>query len=102
MQALKAHLADDTSDTWHRLHQEVKGVYAKGLTLLKNAIKKGLMYSLPHRLTYYASNFAPTTPVNREVSIGFYDAPLSYADAVFISGVFDFTVYLLTGIVLPR
>jgi hypothetical protein len=85
MQALEAHLVDDTSDEWHRLHQEVKEVYSKGLTQLKNAVRKGIAYTLSHRLTYYASNFASTTPVGREVTVGFYDTPLSSDNTVFIS-----------------
>lgn len=94
-QALEAHLADDTSDTWHHLHQEVKEVYSKGLTQLKSAIRKGIAYTLSHRLTYYASNFASTMLANQEVTVGPYDAPLPHANAnvVLLSLVSVFTTF---------
>lgn len=85
IRALEAHLSDETSDSWHRLHQEVKGVYSREFPQLKDAIREGTPYTLAHRLTYYSSNFASTTPVNQEVTIGFYDTPGSDDNGVNLS-----------------
>jgi len=81
---LKAHLADATSTLWHNLHKELKAKYAEDYPQLKAKIRSGSSYALPHRLSYYASNFAPMAPLNRTVSLGFYDTPGIEADAVFL------------------
>jgi len=74
-QALKAHLTDTTSTRWHNLHQEMKDMYTKNYPQLRAAVRDGSNYALSHRLAYYASNFASTTPLNQAVTLGFYDAP---------------------------
>ncbi|KAF9647382.1 hypothetical protein BDM02DRAFT_3129802 [Thelephora ganbajun] len=74
-QALKADLADATSTLWHNLHKEMKDTYATKYPQLRVAIRNGSCYPLGHRLAYYASNYAPTTPLNQAVSLGFYDTP---------------------------
>ena len=74
-QALDAHLSDDTSTQWHDLHQEMKDAYAKDYPQLRLAIRGGSQYALPHRLTYYASNFSSVTPLSEAVVPGFYDSP---------------------------
>ena len=40
---------------------------------LRAAIRAGSSYPLIHRLAYYASEFAPTAPLNQAVTLGFYD-----------------------------
>lgn len=50
-------------------------MYAKNYPRLRVAIRDGLHYPLAHRLAYYASNFAPTAPLNQAVTLGFYDTP---------------------------
>ena len=42
---------------------------------MRVAVKSGLHYPLVHLLVYYASNFAPVTPLNQAVALGFYDTP---------------------------
>jgi hypothetical protein len=84
VEALKARLADTTCARWHQLHQEMKDVYARGYAQLRDAVRDGAMYTLSHRLTYYASTFASTTPVSREVIVGFYDTPAAEIIAVFV------------------
>ena len=53
----------------------MKDLYTKDFPRLKVAIRDGSNYALSHRLTYYASNFAPATPLNQAVTLGFYDTP---------------------------
>lgn len=74
-QALKADLADPTSTLWHNLHKEMRDTYAKNYPQLRVAVRAGSNYPLVHRLVYYASNFAPTAPLNQAVTVGFYDTP---------------------------
>lgn len=74
-QALKAHLADTSSTLWHQLHKDMKAEYTKDYPQLKAKIGSGSGYTLTHRLSYYASRFAPTAPLNQAVSLGFYDTP---------------------------
>jgi hypothetical protein len=74
-QAIQAYVADATSARWHALHREVKSAYAHSFPQLRAAIRDGSEYKLSHRLVYYASNFASTTPLNQAVTLGFYDAP---------------------------
>lgn len=81
-QALRAHLADTTSTLWHQLHKDMKAEYTKDYPQLKARIRGGLGYALVHRLSYYASRFAPMTPLNQAVSLGFYDAPGTEASLV--------------------
>lgn len=66
---------DTTSTLWHNLHKEMKDAYATNYPKLKVAIRNGSFYPLVHRLAYYAANFAPITPFNTTVALGFYDAP---------------------------
>lgn len=81
-QALKAHLTDATSTRWHNLHKEMKAKYAEDYPQLKVRIRSGSGYDLAHRLSYYASNFAPIVPLNKAVSLGFYDTPNIETDVV--------------------
>lgn len=97
--ALKAHLVDTTSAGWHQLHQDVKATYSREFTQLKEAVRDGAMYTLSHRLTYYSSTFASTTPVNREVTVGFYDTPAAEITTVFVFPVFGSEVRLLNNII---
>jgi len=90
VEALKAHLTDTDSIRWHNCHQEVKDIYSRGFAQLKEAVRDGAIYALSHRLTYYASTFASTTPVSREVAIGFYDTPATEINAVFVLSVSGF------------
>ena len=83
-QALKAHLADATSTLWHQLHKDMKAEYTKDYPQLKARIRGGFSYALFHRLSYYASRFAPTAPLNQAVSLGFYDMPDAETNVVFI------------------
>lgn len=50
-------------------------MYTEDYSQLRIAIRDGLNYALPHRLTYYASNFASVTPLSEAVALGFYDPP---------------------------
>ena len=99
VEALKAHLTDTISDKWHNLHQEMKDVYSRGFSQLREAVRGGVTYTQSHRLTYYASNFASTTPANREVVPGFYDTPAAEINAVFVSSAACFDVFLLNDII---
>ena len=63
----------------------MKDVYHNGFTQLKDAVRDGTIYTLAHRLTYYASTFASTTPVSQEVIVGFYDTPGAEVNTVFVS-----------------
>ena len=87
-QALKAHLADNTSAEWHNLHKEMKDSYATEYPRLRMAIRNASSYALVHRLAYYASNFASTIPLNQAVTLGFYDTPDTRIDTVFIPSFF--------------
>ena len=71
--ALTVNYVDRSSNTWHGVHQTFKDTYAKEYTQLKVAVKHGVRYPLVHRLAYYASAFASTTPINKAVKLGFYD-----------------------------
>lgn len=75
--ALTANHVNRGSGTWHSIHQACKDAYAKQYTQLKVAVKHGIGHPLDHRLAFYASAFASTTPINKAVRSGFYDAAVS-------------------------
>ncbi|KAF9642434.1 hypothetical protein BDM02DRAFT_3193270 [Thelephora ganbajun] len=90
-QALKADLADATSTLWHNLHKEMKDTYATKYPQLRVAIRNGSRYPLGHCLAYYALNYAPTTPLNQAVSLGFYDTP---DNTVFVPSLLNSATYV--------
>ena len=51
---------------------------------LRMAVRDGSSYARTHRLAYYASNYAPVTPLNQMVTLGFYDTPGATISTVYI------------------
>jgi hypothetical protein len=67
---------DKTYGKWHSIHTNRQKHYDDAVPRLLWAVKNGDKTEIDHRLVYFARTFQTPRPLNKWVSLGFYDKDL--------------------------